>query len=185
MKQSAKARRHNRHYRRHKKVGGLNLVSLMDIFTILVFFLMVNSSDVKVLETTAKVDLPLSISEGELGETLTLSVTPQQIAVGNRMIAEVSAIQGSSELIIEPLRKELRYQAERRPRTDEEIAAGEGMPITVLADKSLNYSLLKRVMATCVEAGYSRISLATQRELMQTVEPDDGATTGTGTGVSG
>ncbi|HBX40956.1 MAG TPA: biopolymer transporter ExbD, partial [Marinobacter adhaerens] len=41
MKTSRKAKRIRRHYGRMKKSGGLNLVSLMDIFTILVFFLMV------------------------------------------------------------------------------------------------------------------------------------------------
>ena len=185
MKQSAKTRRHNRHYRRHKKVGSLNLVSLMDIFTILVFFLMVNSSDVKVLETTAKVDLPVSVSEGELGDTLTLSVTPEHITVGNRKVAEVAAIKGTTALIIEPLRKELLYLAERRPRDTADAKAGQGLPITVLADKSLDYSLLKKVMATCVDAGFSRVSLATQRELMQAVEPEADADSERGTGVSG
>ena len=56
MKLSRRARLRQRHYGRMHKAGGLNLVSLMDIFTILVFFLMVNSSDVKVMQNTAKIE---------------------------------------------------------------------------------------------------------------------------------
>ncbi len=58
MKTSRRARRMQRHYGRMHRPGGLNLVSLMDIFTILVFFLMVSSSDVKVMQNTADVPLP-------------------------------------------------------------------------------------------------------------------------------
>ena len=40
--------------KKHSKTATLNLVSLMDIFTILVFFLMVNSSEVEVLQTRSR-----------------------------------------------------------------------------------------------------------------------------------
>ena len=52
-----------RHHARHKAGGGLNLVSLMDIFTILVFFLLVHSGDADVLQSSTDVELPESISQ--------------------------------------------------------------------------------------------------------------------------
>lgn len=171
MKQSVKTRRQLRHYRRHKKVGSLNLVSLMDIFTILVFFLMVNSSDVKVLDSRNTVDLPVSVAAGEPGEYLTISVTPEQISVGSRVITQLATLNAAESPIIFSLEEELRYQADRRQVNTAELAAG--LPVTLLADKSLDYRILKRVMATSVAAGYSRISLATRREVNQaeSVEP--------------
>lgn len=51
MKQSLRAKRMAKHHRRLNQAPKMNLVSLMDIFTILVFFLLVNSSDVEVLQT--------------------------------------------------------------------------------------------------------------------------------------
>ncbi len=69
MKESAKARRLKRHYRRNKSQGKMNLVSLMDIFTILVFFLMVNSSsDVQVLNQNSTIKLPDSTAQQPLPE---------------------------------------------------------------------------------------------------------------------
>ena len=50
MKKSVRQMRIERHRARMKKTSKLSLVSLMDIFTILVFFLMVNASDVEVLQ---------------------------------------------------------------------------------------------------------------------------------------
>ncbi|MGK0261262.1 MAG: biopolymer transport protein ExbD, partial [Candidatus Azotimanducaceae bacterium] len=57
------ARRRRSRGRGKGKTATLNLVSLMDIFTILVFFLMVNSSEVEVLQTSSDIKLPDSTSE--------------------------------------------------------------------------------------------------------------------------
>ena len=53
--------------------GALNLVSLMDIFTILVFFLLVNSSDVETLPNAKDLQLPESISGRERRKRLSSS----------------------------------------------------------------------------------------------------------------
>ena len=60
MAKSARAKRMAKHHRRNKGKGTLNLVSLMDIFTILVFFLLVNSSDVQTLPNAKDLQLPES-----------------------------------------------------------------------------------------------------------------------------
>ena len=51
--------------RRHEKAGPahLNIVSLMDIFTLLVFFLLANSNDVEVLPSASIIQMPESVSE--------------------------------------------------------------------------------------------------------------------------
>ena len=67
MKFAGRAARMDRHHKRHKRSTALNLVSLMDIFTILVFFLLVNSSDVEVLPSAKDVQLPESIAETKAG----------------------------------------------------------------------------------------------------------------------
>ena len=161
MKTSAKAKRIERHQRRGKQHGKLNLVSLMDIFTILVFFLMVNSSsDVQVLNQDNAIKLPVSSAEQMPKDALALAVTAEDILVGGRSIlkvAQMSAFQGE----VEPLLKaELDYQAAKSSL----VATAEGRPITILADQALPYELLKKIMATCVDAGYASISLAVSKE---------------------
>ena len=160
MKLSRRAKRMQRHYRRMHMAGGLNLVSLMDIFTILVFFLMVNSSDVKVLQQDKSVELPLSVAKEQPKENLVISISGENILVQGRV---VDAINGESEEgVYLGLKAELVYQAEKNASFQD---VRDGYPVTLIADKKTPYKLLKKIMATCTSASYTRISLAVSRKL--------------------
>lgn len=164
MKESAKAKRIKRHQRRGKNQGKLNLVSLMDIFTILVFFLMVNSaSDVQVINQDNAIKLPVSSAEQMPKETLALTVTESDILISGRAIVKVNEIRAFNGEVEPLLKAELDYQASR----SNAAAAESGRPITIIADKELPYELLKKIMTTCVEAGYASISLAVSRQTKQ------------------
>ncbi len=140
------------------KVAALNLVSLMDIFTILVFFLMVNSSEVEVLQTSSKIKLPDSTSEKQPKNQLMISVDEENLVVQGRSVASVAQLEGQSELLIEGLKTELEYQASRRP----EVPEG-GFEVTVIGDKELPYWLLKRILMTCQTADFAQVSLAVNK----------------------
>ena len=149
-----------RHYRRMHKTGGLNLVSLMDIFTILVFFLMVNSSDVKVLQQDKSVDLPKSVAKQQPKENLVISVSGDSILVQGRVVSAVDAF--SEEGVFPGLKTELDYQAGKNQSMQN---VRDGYPVTLVADKNTPYKLLKKIMATCTAASYTRVSLAVSRKL--------------------
>src|SRR4030065_637717 len=87
MKMSRRALRMQSHHKRSRPGAGLNLVSMMDIFTILVFFLLVQSSDVEVLPNAKEVRLPESISEQSPKPTVVVTVNDQDILVQGRKIA--------------------------------------------------------------------------------------------------
>ena len=164
MKESSKAKRIKRHIKRGKQQGKLNLVSLMDIFTILVFFLMVNSSsDVQVLNQDNSIKLPVSNAEQMPKDALALAVTEDDILVSGRPIVTVSALKAFNGEIEPALKKELAYQAQRAS----DSALASGLPITIVADRELPYELLKKIMSTCVDAGYVSISLAVNRQTEQ------------------
>ncbi|MDX1802026.1 MAG: biopolymer transporter ExbD [Marinobacter sp.] len=157
MKTSAKAARLKRHYKRGKTRGVLNLVSLMDIFTILVFFLMVNSSsDVQVLSPNSGIKLPDSTAEQTPQDVLALTVLDDDILVNGRPVLKRAALMSFDGDIEPTLKAELDYQSQRSSTPAPEA----GRPITILADRELPYSLLKKIMSTCVDAGYASISLA-------------------------
>lgn len=156
MKSSRRARRMKRHYSRMHRAGGLNLVSLMDIFTILVFFLMVNSSDVKVMENTAAVPLPESSSDQQARDSLVVQVTGSAILVQGREVARVSDIQ-SDDKIISGLAEELAYRSSRQSELPE-----EGLEITIMAGRDTDYRLLRKVMQTCVDQDYRQVRLAVE-----------------------
>jgi len=161
MKQSPKARRLQRRQRRTKAVAMLNMVSLMDIFTILVFFLMVNSTNVQVMQTSIPVALPQSISEQELQETLVLTVTNDEVLLAGKAVAKLDEVRQAAGGIHTALQQELNQLRELQVSMTE----AEGHPVTIMAERELPYQVLKTIMATCVSAGYPLISLAVTRSL--------------------
>jgi len=159
MVKSARAKRMDKHHLRNKRTVGLNLVSLMDIFAILVFFLLVNSSDVQTLPNAKDLQLPESIAEDKAKETVVIMIGEADIIVqGTRIakVADVLAIQGND---IPALREALKSQNDRvlRRAAQQDIA---GREVTIMGDKDIPYRLLKKVMATCTESDYGQISLA-------------------------
>lgn len=156
MKMSRRAIRMERHHKRSRAGAGLNLVSMMDIFTILVFFLLVQSSDVEVLPSAKAVRLPESIAEKSPKQTVVVTVNDQDILVQGKKVASVPDIINADGETIDTLKAELEYQARRAP-----LAAGKTQrDITILGDKEIPYRLLKKIMITCVRSSYENISLA-------------------------
>jgi biopolymer transport protein TolR len=163
MSHSARAKRMEK---RHKKAkpASLSLVSLMDIFTILVFFLLVNQAEVATLDVPKNITLPQSMAMERPAETVVVMVTPTELFVQGRAIAKISDIDSQEGLVIAPLREALKAQTDRmlRAQAKADIAARE---ITILGDKAVPYRVLKKVMATCTDADYGKLSLAVlQRE---------------------
>ncbi len=157
MKMSRRARRMEQHHQRAKRSPGFNLVALMDIFTILVFFLLVNSSDVQEIASSRMVELPDSVVDARPRETVMITVSADSILLNDRVVASVPAGEGG-DLVIEPLRQALEHYAERSGlRRAESDDLGE---ITIMGDRRIPFTLLRQVMATCTEAGFSQVSLA-------------------------
>ena len=163
MNMSRRAKRMQRQHKRSGSRAGINLVSLMDIFTILVFFLLVNSSDGEVLPTLKSVELPESVSEGMPRETIVITVSASDVRVQGEIVATIDDLQqadgGTPPALLQALRA-------ANP-------AGEGgntprREATIMGDRSIEYRALKQVMAGCTEAGFSRISLAVLQKPLET-----------------
>lgn len=164
MKMSRRARRMERNHKRNRSGSGLNLVSLMDIFTILVFFLLVNSSSVQEMPNSKSVKLPQSSSDRLPEETLLLLVSNEHILLQGQPVVKIADIDQQA-LLIAPLLNELKQHAERKGLLP--VTAGEAaLPgeVTIMGDKTIPYRLLKRIMATCTEASFPSISLAVSRK---------------------
>jgi len=145
----------------------LNLVALMDIFTILVFFLMVNSSDVEVMQSDAAIKLPQAYAEAVVGTTLKMSIIDDALIVQGRKILDISSLQLTQESI-PALQTELQYQASKRAfASDAEQQAGRA--ITLFADQDVPYEVLRLILATCAAADYRDVSLAVDKAPVQEV----------------
>ncbi len=159
MRKSARAQRMERRHDRGKKSIALNLVALMDIFTILVFFLLVNSSDVETLPNAKDIQLPQSIAETKAKESVVILISEEDILVQGSPVAKVADVMKLKGNDIPQLRQALMSQNDRvmRRETQDDIA---GREVTIMGDKDIPYRLLKKVMATCTMADYGQISLA-------------------------
>jgi len=162
MKSSRRAKRMARHHKRNGKQASLNLVSLMDIFTIMVFFLMMNQSDVEVMSNDA-IKLPQASAETQPKNTINLMESADDIVVQGRAVASVKDVLAmkAEEELIPALQTELEYLASKTQASDEELELGR--PITIMGDQGIPYKVLKRIMSTCQKAKYTQISLAVQQ----------------------
>jgi biopolymer transport protein ExbD len=141
--------------RRRARPAALNLVSLMDIFTILVFFLMVNASEVEVLPPTPGIRLPDSTAEQRPVEQVVISVSRESIVVDGAQVAVIAELPETAGAVIEPLQAALRA---RQPAAD--ATGTESLQVTIIGDHEIPYWLLKRIMHTCQSAEFPHISLA-------------------------
>ncbi len=152
-------RRIKRMSRNRRKITKMNLTSLMDVFTILVFFLLVNSGSVELVEAPKNVKLPESWVDTKPRETVVIFVSPEDVLVQGQLVARVDDILEGQAGTFDPLTARL---AELKgsiigPST---MAVAGSLEVTILADKSVPFVVIRRIMTTCTDEGYENVSLA-------------------------
>ena len=160
------SRRMKRMGRSRKKLTGLNLTPLMDVFTILVFFLLFHSGGGDILETPKQIKLPDSVVETKPRETVVIMVSPEMVLV------QGEAVVSTPELLEDRIRtvSEITDRLEQLERNIIGIstkAIVESKEVTILADKTIPFKVLKKIMSTCTGSGYGRISLAVIQKAVQ------------------
>lgn len=164
MKISRRARRMERHHKSRKQPA-LNLVSLMDIFTILVFFLLVNSSSSQQLPKKNDLTLPSSIAKSTPQETLTITITKTEVLVLGRSVGTIENILRDNADIIPALKEELEFQASKTLITEEALAEAEkGRSVTILGDENTSYELISKIMTSCQQSKYTKIAFAANQK---------------------
>jgi biopolymer transport protein TolR len=149
--------------RKNRNQTGLdmNLVSLIDVFTILIFFLLSNSTGVETLPSPKAVQLPMSSADKEPRDTLVVVISGSDILVGGRKVATVAEAMAATDDVITPLKVELEYMAGRQVIRAENKA--QGQRVTIMGDKDIPYRLLKKVMVTASRANFSDVSFAVRQ----------------------
>jgi biopolymer transport protein ExbD len=131
----------------------------MDVFTILVFFLLVNSSSSDVMEPPKRIKLPDSTVEAKPRETVIIMITPEQILVQGEPVITTQEVIDSKTATIEPVKQRLILQRKKVIGISTKSVA-QSNEVTVLAHRTVPFHLMKKVMASCTSAGYGKISLA-------------------------
>jgi len=153
------SRRIKRMGRNRLKITKMNLTSLMDIFTILVFFLLVNSGSVEVLDAPKEVSLPESRVETKPRETVVIFISPTEVLVQGQLVALVDDILEDKTSVLEPITARLAQLKENVIGT-KTLTVSTSQEITILADKSVPFMVVKTIMSTCTSEGFENVSLA-------------------------
>jgi len=157
------SRRIKRMGRNRLKISKMNLTSLMDVFTILVFFLLVNSGSVEILDAPKEVTLPESRVEAKPRETVVIFISPTEVLVQGQLVAMVDEILENKASVLDPIASRLAALKENVIGTSTKVIASS-QEVTILADKSVPFIVIKTVMSTCTSEGFENVSLAvTQR----------------------
>jgi len=132
----------------------LNLVALMDVFTILVFFFLVHSADGAPEAHNKLVHLPDSVADQQPRDTPVVMITRNNILVQGEPVAVIDTAMHVARGEIKALRTALLAQLVP------DAPADADWEVTIMGDKTIPFELLNRVMQTCKRAGYGSISLS-------------------------
>jgi len=154
--------------KRHRGASHFALVPFIDMMTILVVFLLAHTAEVDILPNTKNISIPQSLSERKPNAAIVVMVTTDSVYVDGKLVGSIAEIVANSGNVFEPLKAALLAQNELAlggaQRT--EIAKRE---VTIMGDKSTPYSVLKKIMLTCSDAEYGKVSFAVvERERVAT-----------------
>ena len=164
MKVNRRVKRMARH-KRHK-AAGLPLTSLMDVFTILVFFLLVNQANVEVVEAPKTIKLPDSVVEAKPRQTVTILVSADAVLVQGEAVVSTADVLAAKNDNIAPVQTKLLALRGSIIGINTATVA-KSNEVTILADKGIPFKVLKKLMSTCTSTGYTRISLAVNQKASQ------------------
>ena len=162
-----KTRRIKRMGRSRGKLAGLNLTPLMDVFTILVFFLLFHSASGEIMESPRHIKLPDSSVETKPRETVVIMVSPEVVLVQGEAVISTPELFGDSIETVTEIKERLK-QLERNIIGISTKTVIQSKEVTILADKTIPFSVLKKIMLTCTGSGYGRISLAVIQKAVET-----------------
>lgn len=161
MKLTPRQRRAMRRGRNEESLD-MNLVSLIDIFTILIFFLMFNMGLAEILQVSGSIKLPEATIEKAPRETVVVQVSRDDIVVEGRLVAKVSEVMAAKDDLIPGLKAELDVLKTRQTLRAENAAAARA--VTIMGDREIPYQLLRKVMVTCARADFTDVAFAVSQK---------------------
>ncbi len=158
LKRMARAKRN--------RMGALNLTSLMDVFTILVLYLLVNQSSVEVVEPPKDIKLPDSVVESKPKQTVVMMVSEQEILIQGQPVATYDEVLNNKSGVIDGVRVSLQKLKKNVIGVNTEAVA-KSNEVTIMAHRNIPFKVLRNLMASCTSAGYTTISLAVIQKASQ------------------
>jgi len=147
-----------RHRQRRHGANHFALIPFIDMMTILVVFLLAHTAEVDILPNTKNISIPQSLSDRKPSAAVVVMVTKDSVYVDGALIGSVGDLVASQATAFAPLKTALLSQNARSLRAEQSDPAKR--EVTIMGDKSTPYSVLKKIMMTCSEADYGKVSFA-------------------------
>lgn len=143
----------------------LNLTSMMDMFTIILVFLLKNfSTEGQLISPSNFLTLPKSRVEQPPEVGLDLVVSRQMILVNNEKVALLTDVMENDPVVmangvIKPLKEKLLYYSDKAKKMEIDYGVKFSGKVTIQGDKELPYSELVKVIRTCGVSNYPNMRL--------------------------
>ena len=150
-----------RNGRRKDSSMNLNLTSMMDMFTIILVFLIFSfSSQDTNLKLDPDISLPESTAAIEFKWAINVNLTPTELKVEGNTIGKVKNGKFGGELKVDKEKKRVMalfnlLKKYKEIETQEKVnPTGDETVISFQSDKNLPYEIIELVMKTSAQAGY-------------------------------
>ncbi len=157
------SRRMKRMARKDRKGAMLSLTSLMDVFTNLVFFLLVSQGVTEIKEPKKEIRLPDSYVEVKPRPTVVVMVSETYVLVDGEPTLSLEDFKAAKGDSVDEVRERLAELKSKVIGLNEQTNA-QSDEVTILAHKTIPFNIVKKLMSTCASAGYSKISLAVNQK---------------------
>jgi biopolymer transport protein TolR len=145
--------------KRHQGASHFALVPFIDMMTILVVFLLAHTAEVDILPNTKNISIPQSLSERKPNAAVVVMVTKDSVYVDGKLVGSVADIVANTGNVFAPLKAALTAQNELVLRGAQKVDIAK-REVTIMGDKDTPYSVLKKIMLTCSDAEYGKVSFA-------------------------
>jgi len=140
----------------------LKLTSMIDMFTILLVFLLKSySAEGQIMSVAPDLRLPESTAQKPPQTTSIIAITNDFILIDGKQVTTVSQVMSNNKFLIPELLNELKKLRNLSEKVGE-IHSDMGFTgtISIQGDRELPYLVIKKIMFTCGQVGYNDMLLA-------------------------
>jgi len=148
-----------RHRKRRHGASHFALVPFIDMMTILVVFLLAHTAEVDILPNSKNISIPQSLSDRKPDAAVVVMVTKDSVYVDGNLVGSLADLAANQGPVFAPLRNALMAQNDRILAGAQKTDASK-REVTIMGDKNIPYSVLKKIMLTCSDADYGKVSFA-------------------------
>ena len=150
-------------------VAALQLTAMVDMFTVLVVFLLQNyASTNQILPIVEQIELPQASSVKELKPSLVVALSTKDLSFNEKKIITFQEVQQMKEMgVISPLLEVVQTTIENVKKdrdldkdTTEEDETAPYYRVTLQVDKEVDFLSVKKVLYTLTEAGVQKVNFA-------------------------